>query len=92
MKYVVVSVYDNAMMAYGRPIFGASQGAVVRSFSDEVNRDHPENMMFRHPEDFSLWLLGEFNDEDGKFLVTERKVLVTAQAVFNGKGANDVSQ
>lgn len=76
MKYVVVSVRDFAMGAYGRPIFCASRGQAVRSFSDEINREHEANEMYRHPADFDLYVVGSFNDEDGVLSSCTPEVLI----------------
>lgn len=67
MKLVVVSVYDRAAGAYGRPIFVPSVGAALRSFQDEVNRKAEDNTMYQHPEDFELFQLAEFDDVEGRF-------------------------
>lgn len=67
MQYAVLSVHDAKMEAYGRPIFAGSVGAAIRSFSDEVNRGAPDNSMHNHPEDYVLYDLGIFDDNEGKF-------------------------
>ena len=67
MKLVIVSVHDSAADCFNRPVFVPSVGAGVRSFSDEVNREAPDNLAFQHPGDFSLYVLGTFDDADGSF-------------------------
>lgn len=67
MRLIVVSVFDRAADAYGRPVFVASVGQAIRSFQDEVNRVSAENEMNRHPDDFDLYKLGVFDDESGAF-------------------------
>lgn len=66
MQLIVMSVFDAASSAYGRPIFVHSIGSAVRSFGDEIRRDSPDNEMFRHPGDFSLWRIGSFDDNSGE--------------------------
>lgn len=66
MLYVVVAIRDRSAVVFGRPAFVTTVGLAVRSFTDEVNREHPENMMSRHPEDFDLYELGTYNDETGE--------------------------
>ena len=65
MKMVIVSVYDVAAQAYGRPVFAVSVGAAMRSFTDEVNRRGEDNTMYQHAEDFLLFELGVFDDSNG---------------------------
>ncbi|AXH74133.1 MAG: nonstructural protein [Microviridae sp.] len=67
MIYQVLSVYDRAAMAFGRPVFSNSVGAAMRSFQDECNRAEPGNDMQKHPKDFDLFHLGSFEDGSGRF-------------------------
>jgi len=67
----VVSVFDRAAQLYGQPVFVQAPGVAVRSFGDEVNRPGVENQMHQHPDDFDLFLLGQFDDESGLFLVDD---------------------
>lgn len=67
MVLIVLSVYDRAAQAYGRPLFMPAVGVAVRSFTDEVNREDAQNDMFKHPEHFELFELGSFDDSSGRF-------------------------
>lgn len=69
MDLVLCSVFDASADAYARPMFVPSRGLAVRSFTDEVNRAAPDNIMHQHPEDFSLFCLGTFDDGTGKFVL-----------------------
>lgn len=66
MRYVVIAIRDRAADTYTAPSFAVSIGAAKRSFRDLINSgsDAP---VCKHPEDFDLYLLGEFNDADGLF-------------------------
>lgn len=70
--YVVVSVRDRAVDAFGRPAFVAAVGAAIRSFQDELNREHGDNQMWLHPDDFDLYELGSWDDHNGVMLQLER--------------------
>lgn len=67
MRYCVVSVFDRATQAFARPVFVRSEREAVRSFTDEVLRVDPANELSKHPGDFELWFLGEFDDATGSF-------------------------
>lgn len=67
MRYKVLSVRDRAIDAYGQPFFTSSVGGAIRSFADEINRAGDNNPLSRHPEDYDLYLLGEFDDSLGEF-------------------------
>jgi len=70
MRYKVLAIRDRAIDSYGQPFYSTSVGGAIRSFSDEVNRAAENNQLNRHPEDFDLFLLGEFDDQTGEFDTT----------------------
>jgi hypothetical protein len=76
MKMQLVSVYDRATQAYGRPMYLQSTGQAIRSFSDEVNRDAADNQLFGHPDDFDLYHLGEWDDNSGRYTLFENPVIL----------------
>lgn len=82
MKQAVVSVKDRAADAFGRPAFVPSIGIAIRSFSDEVNRDDPDNQMFMHPDDFDLYELAMYDDSTGivEMLDTPRLLMLGKMA------------
>jgi len=67
MRYKILCIRDRAIDAFGQPFFSASTGGAIRSFADEINRTDPNNQLNRHPEDFDLYSLGEFDDSTGRF-------------------------
>lgn len=71
-----VAVYDKAAAAYMRPFFVPSLGTAVRSFEDEAKREDENNPMFKHPSDFELWHIGEFDDVSGALLPISKPLLV----------------
>jgi hypothetical protein len=61
MKYKIVSIYDSVADCYQRPFFVASVAVAVRSFTDECS--NPDSMLNKHPKDYHLFVIGEFDDE-----------------------------
>lgn len=61
----VFAVYDSKGAYYLKPFMVRSRGEAIRMFSDEVNR--PDSMMGTHPEDFTLFYLGMFDELTGKY-------------------------
>lgn len=78
MKLYVLAVHDEAAEAFNRPIFVPAIGMGIRSFTDEVNRDNPDNPMNRHAGQFSLYRLGVYDDVDGSIISEQPSVLVQA--------------
>ena len=68
MRYKIVSVRDRAVDTFGQPIFVAAIGQAVRSFGDEVK--NPQSPFNKHPEDYDLYSLGEFDDSTGEFFTS----------------------
>lgn len=64
MKTNVYSVFDSKAAVYGTPFFMPNDNMAIRAFSDLVNG--PENMISKHPEDFSLFVVGTFDDQLAK--------------------------
>ena len=72
----IMAVKDTAAQAFGRPFFVPTAAVGVRSFRDEVNRKDSQDDMAKHPDDFELYELGEFNDSTGVISVSEQPRLV----------------
>lgn len=64
-KQYVFSIFDSAVGAFMRPFFVPSRGAALRMFGDESIREAADNPIYAHPADYSLHLLGYFEDGDG---------------------------
>jgi hypothetical protein len=57
------SVYDGAVKAFLPPFFCRTQGEALRSFSEAVN--DAKHQFNRHASDYTLFLLGEYDDSSG---------------------------
>lgn len=67
MKFYVLSVRDRAADVFGQPFVSVNIDASIRSFADEVNNPNSSTGFSRHPDDYDLYLLGEYVDSDGSF-------------------------
>lgn len=82
MLLFVVSVKDRASDVFSRPFFVPHRNVAVRDFTDEVNRSASDNQLNKHPDDFDLYLLGQFDDASGAFIrAGEPVVLVRGKDV-----------
>jgi hypothetical protein len=82
MHLFVVCVKDRAAEVFNRPFFVPHRNVAIRDFTDEVNRAAADNQLNKHPDDFDLYLLGEFNDNTGEFSISTPQVLVRAKDVL----------
>ena len=64
MKKVYYAVYDKQAEMYSQPFLEIKDGTAVRAVQDIVinNKDHA---FAKHPKDFSLHRLGEFDETTG---------------------------
>lgn len=59
----VYSIRDIKAGTYGTPFFQPQDGVAVRSFIDlSMNAD---SVVGKHPEDFELWCIGEYDGDIG---------------------------
>lgn len=76
MKMKMFSVYDSAAQAYVTPFFMHNKALAIRAFDDNVNSEQ-ENNINKHPDQFSLHEVGEFDDANGIVTPYEKPELVT---------------
>lgn len=81
MKLKVFSVFDSKAAFFGNPFFDQREASAIRSFGDAVKSNDPMNGFAKHPEDYSLFMLGEFDNETGEFDLCKPANLVTASAL-----------
>lgn len=81
MKIRCYAVRDRAMNGFLQPFFLASDGLAIRSFADEINRADPKNAMYAHADDYDLYHLGTFDEEQGLFETFNPKQLAIGKQV-----------
>ncbi len=75
MKLNAYTIYDVASGVYMRPFFSQADGQAIRSFKDiATDADHE---IGKHPEDYTLYRIGNFNDTTGKMGGDELEKLAT---------------
>jgi len=64
MKKVYYAIYDRKAEMFSQPFLEIKDGTAIRAVQDMVikDKDHP---FAKHPSDFSLHRLGEFDDMTG---------------------------
>lgn len=72
----VYSVYDVKAMVYGKPFYCKNDGEALRLFGD-VSRDK-ETMIGKHPSDFQLFHLGDFDDVTGSISGIKPRFMILA--------------
>jgi hypothetical protein len=87
MKLNAYTIYDVASGVYMRPFFSQADGQAIRGFKDiACDADHE---IGKHPEDYTLYRIGSFNDNTGKMEGEELEKLATAlEMVSNSRQVN----
>ena len=75
MKLNAYTIYDVASGIYMRPFFSQADGQAVRGFKDMATDATHE--VGKHPEDYTLYRIGTFNDITGKMEGEELEKLST---------------
>jgi hypothetical protein len=86
MKIQLYSVFDDKLGEFNTPMAFQSRGVAIRSFSDEVKRDEPGNMLFRHPGDYSLYYVGELDTGSASF----RDSAAPAELIIRGSDCSSL--
>lgn len=73
-KLKMFSVLDQKLKLWSPPMFMKHVGQAERTWQDLVNE--PESMLCKHPKDFSLYQVGEFDEETAESAPIVPPVLV----------------
>lgn len=64
MKLKIIAIRDTKAEYYLNPLCFKTIGEAERSFAEECN--NPQSTMYKNPEDFGMYLLGEYDNAEGK--------------------------
>ena len=76
MVHKIFAVYDSKAQCYTPPYFQHQEAMAVRTFTDCCQ--DPEHTFGKHPEDYTLFDLGQYDDSTGT--ITQDKIV----SLFNG--------
>ena len=75
MRLNIYTIFDTAAAVYKRPFVAQADGEVLRVFKDmALNKDHE---IGAHPEDYSLWRIGTFDDNTALVVAETKECLAT---------------
>lgn len=80
MRLNSYTIFDSASGAYSRPFFTGADGDAVRQFGDIASdADHPVG---KHPEHYSLFRNGSFDDNTGQYNAEKPEHLANAHELY----------
>lgn len=71
MRVSAYSIFDTKSLVYSNPFYAPTHGAAIRIVTDAA-RD-PNSQLSRHPADFVLYCVGNYDDSNGIFLPVDPK-------------------
>jgi len=78
MKQEILSAYDSKAAVFCTPFFAPLVAIALRAFAGAVNK--PGSTIYDHPEDFTLYHMGEFEDSTGEFTMKKQPVPLAVAA------------
>nr|QJB20101.1 MAG: nonstructural protein [Microvirus sp.] len=77
------AVFDMKIGSYAQPFFLPSVPAAKRAFRDAAS--DPSTMLHKHPADYALFYLGDFDDETGSIVGIQPENLGLASSFLNSE-------
>lgn len=77
----VFTVFDTKAEAYLQPFFMQTRGQAIRAWSDSVNDE--QTQFFRHPADFVLYEIGEYDELQGTIRMYDAKISLGVALEFH---------
>lgn len=74
-KVYCYSIYDCKADGFSNILVFQNEALALRAFKSSVN--NPESVMFNNPEDFTLFLIGEFEMHSGKLSGCDKVAIST---------------
>lgn len=86
----LLAVFDSAVSIYEQPFFMRSRGEAVRSWIDVTNDQ--KTKFWAHPADYTLFEIGEYDDQTGTVHMHEAKVNLGSALEMRSRAANSPRQ
>lgn len=64
----IFTVKDRALDIYNLPFTMNTAAQAVRSFTDEINGDKTRSQVAQHPDDYDLYIIGEYDEQTAAVL------------------------
>lgn len=86
MKFIVCSLRDSASQTWGTPLFFRNEPTAIRSLQMAM-RQQPQSEMAQHPDDFELYHIAEYHDDDAQLTPLDPRLIVRCKDInLNNSG------
>lgn len=79
----ILTVYDSKAEYFFQPFYAKATNEAIRIFKDMAN--NPKSAIAHHPEDYSLFEIGEFDEDKGDIVLYESKKSLGLASYFVNK-------
>jgi len=83
MLHKLFTIYDEKAEIFIPPFFVPTIGLAIRAFTDCVNDD--EHQFGRHPQDYTLFEIGEFDDSTALIITGDKKSIGNGVEFINSQ-------
>lgn len=87
MRLFIITLHDSAAEAFHAPLFFPAIGQAERWFRDEIASGGADSQVAKHPEDFTLYLLGGFESSTAEIVTETPRILMRGLDVMQRKPA-----
>lgn len=74
---LLLALYDRATEAHAPVMTVNTRAEAIRSFREAVN--DPQTPIYKHPTDYELYEIGQYDDIKGELIVTGRTMIARAE-------------
>lgn len=78
---LVFTTYDRAGEMYSPPFIAPHAGMAIRGFTDAINNPDRNTDISKHPDDFDLFEIGEFDSSTGVITPFSPKLVVQGKQI-----------
>lgn len=76
MNKPLLAVKDRALDSFNAPFMQQTIAQGVRGFKDEINSDPERSNIAKHPDDYDLYHLGDYDEHEGKITPLQPALVV----------------
>lgn len=76
MKTILISIYDKKAQFFDKPVQTQNEETAIRMITNTMQDEKSQQLqMCKTPEDFALYILGDFDDNDGSILSNVKHII-----------------
>lgn len=82
MIYILMVVHDRSVDAYINLHCVRAEGQAIRQFQDAINDAQNGGSLHKHPDDYDLYRIGTYNDDNAEITIEPRKKMADGKQLM----------